>query len=60
MKQLSWILSLLVLGFVVGCGDPEPVEIPENEDEAAREMSDDEIEDEMNIPEGGAGDDGQL
>jgi predicted small lipoprotein YifL len=60
MKSVSWILSLFLLSIVVGCGDPDPVEIPESEDAAAREMSEDEIEDEMNIPEGDSGDDGDL
>lgn len=61
MTKFSWILGLFVLGIAVGCGGGETVEIPEEEDAAMRELSDDEIEDEMGMEEtGGDGDDSDL
>ena len=53
MKKYSWLFCLFMVVSTVGCGGaPTPVEVPESEDSAIN-MSEDEIEDEMNI--GGPG-----
>ncbi|GAB5440034.1 MAG: hypothetical protein Fues2KO_03830 [Fuerstiella sp.] len=61
MRKFSWILGLFVMGIAFGCSGGEDVAIPEENDDAMRELSDDEIEDEMGMEEvGGDGDDSDL